>query len=140
MSDNKLSAYSALSALERAKTKMEIEFLVKKISTLLGENPKAFEYSVKSVLEQTLLVVPEYRTLLDEGRVIATARTYSDGAAERLAFGLSFVPDYSENPAQLEDVISKRLLAALEKKNLSSLVNDVTINFMQFRNGKIVAS
>lgn len=122
---------------ESTSTKEKIA-LSNELSSLLEEEPAPFSMFLQQKIGNLLRRTQTFRKIMEANFYEFSNRVYVDNdGVSRMAIGISYVPfDYISGENFDYEIIVK-VIDELKKRNLDLIVNDVSVNLLQIRNGEI---
>lgn len=131
-----------LADLQEASNEKEALRITNSLSELLEEDDSYTKYFLHNVFNAVTFRNFEkdfVSFVSDEFCDIQVASYFDDDYKTKVAVMFVFLHDY-ENPSEtIDEEVMEDILRTLEESNLQFLVNDISVNVSQVRNGKKVA-
>lgn len=130
-----------LSDLCEAKTQKKIYSLTDDLSEILEKDDqyaKYFLYSMfRSIANESFS--ENFLSIFESEFYKAEVNSYSDDDQKtKIVINMAFLQDNIQHEENLEEKVLNSIIEYLKKNNLNILVNDISVNTLQFRNGEKV--
>ena len=107
---------------------------------LADENGQSvrFMYSVFNYINP-VAIDPVFPAIMDGEFYQSFVRAYTDNDGKtKVALGIAYLQDHKNVVLNLDHKVLKELSTIVENQNLELLVNDITVNMLQCRNGYLI--
>lgn len=107
---------------------------------LADENGQSarFMYSVFNYINP-VAIDPVFPAIMDGEFYQSFVRAYMDNDGKtKIALGIAYLQDHKNVVLDLDHKVLKELSTIVENQNLELLVNDITVNMLQCRNGYLI--
>ena len=126
-----LSQQLALAGDELVKSELQREF-----SLFLAQDTEFSEALLRNVLLHSLEASSAGRRVVDSEFYSLRQRVYRDlDGLYKVALGVAFLQAPDNHDPDLEERLMKDILVSLELLGLQAVVNDISVNGLQLRNG-----
>lgn len=135
MSKSFLELLEKLKNSESHEQKVE---LTSQLSAILEEDEKYSERMLQSYFTSTLgrEVGDDFQAIIRGEYFVPRVRAYLDeDFTVKVALGLAYLQDYRDSTESLDSKVLDTIELAMQKRNLDLLVNDISVNDLQRRNG-----
>lgn len=128
-----------LENLNNAESQEQKVSLTNQLSSILEEDEKYSERMLQSYFTHTLgrEVGDDFQEIIRGEYFVSRVRAYlDDDYTVKIALGLAYLQDYRDSSEGLDLKVLQTVELALRKRNLDLLVNDISVNDLQRRNGE----
>ena len=122
--------------LAATRSTAEKKRITKTMGRFLGEEREFADTLLRPLMLNMLAGITSMEEVLKGDYFTLRQRVYRDEDGEhRVALGIAFLQDHLNHQASLDEEILWEVQGELERHNLELLVNDLTVNRIQMRNG-----
>lgn len=107
------------------------------MSSFLGEERDFSETLIRPLIMGTLSSLTSMEPVLASDFFLLRQRVYRDvDGVTKVALGVAFLQDHDAPDPDLDALLVREIFQGLRAHNLDLLVNDITVNLVQVRNGE----
>lgn len=128
-----------LSQLRDAKTKKKIERITDELSLILEEDDKQARFFLYPMFKWVKDNTPSknFSKIVESEFYHTEVRAYEDDDSKtKVVVNMAFLQDNDEHEENIEEKVLNNIVKYIKENNLNYLVNDISVNDLQFRNGK----
>lgn len=128
-----------LENLKNAESHEQKVSLTNQLSSILEEDEKYSERMLQSYFTNALgrEVGDDFQTIIRGEYFVSRVKAYlDDDYTVKIALGLAYLQDYRDSTENLDLKVLETVELAMRKRNLELLVNDISVNDLQRRNGE----
>lgn len=130
-----------LEDLKNSDSQEQKAFITSELSFSLEEDEKYSERILQSFFAHTLAreVGSDFKEIVRGDFFRTRVKAYIDeDYTMKIAVGIAYLQDMNIDIPDLDRKVLEVMLAELKKKNLDLLINDISVNQLQYRNGSSV--
>lgn len=128
-----------LENLKNAESHEQKVSLTNELSSILEEDEKYSERMLQSYFTNTLgrEVGDDFQAIIRGEYFVSRVKAYlDDDYTVKVALGLAYLQDYRDSTEGLDLKVLETVELAMRNRNLELLVNDISVNDLQRRNGE----
>jgi hypothetical protein len=128
-----------LENLKNAENHEQKTAITRELSSILEEDEKYSERMFQSYFTHTLgrEVGNGFQEIIKGEYFVSRVKAYiDDDFAVKISLGIAYLQDYRDFTNDLDTRVLDTLHSALQSRNLELLVNDISVNDLQRRNGE----
>lgn len=124
--------------LASSRDSVEKAEITEKLADFLGEEKDFSETVLRPLLLTELSRVTSLTSIMEGEYFSLRQRVYTDVTSRpRVALGVAFLQDHEDYDPDLDLRVATEILSVLTRENLDLLVNDITVNSVQVRDGAL---
>jgi hypothetical protein len=106
------------------------------LSAFLAKDADLSSTGLKHIVKKVFNTTSDFSNLWNSDFFITRIKNYKDNDGKtKVAIGISFLQDYLAPIEEIDEKLLDSLLNEIENHNLELIFNDVTVNFIQVRDG-----